>query len=112
MAQAAISTKIGQRLPVPLDVLADFCRRWKVVEFSLFGSILREDFSPNSDVDVLVVFEPDSGWSLFDLVRMEDDLSLLLERQVDLVERQAVEHSENYIRQRNVLTSLETIYAA
>jgi predicted nucleotidyltransferase len=108
---AALSV-ISGRIALPPEVLADFCRRWKVVEIALFGSILRDDFGPGSDVDVLVSFKAGSSWSLFDLVTMEDELSQIIGRQVDLVERQAVERSENYIRRRNILSSLETIYAA
>ncbi len=61
-------------IPLLLDRarLAAFCRRWGVAEFALFGSVLREDFGSESDVDVLVTFSPDVQRSLFDLVDMED----------------------------------------
>jgi len=63
----------GLKIDIPTDEIADFCRRWKVTELALFGSVLRGDFSPDSDVDVLVSFAPDAHWSLLDLVRMQDE---------------------------------------
>ncbi len=99
-------------IAIPQDEIADFCRRWRVTELALFGSILRQDFGPGSDVDVLVSFAPDARWSLFDLVRMEDELRAILGREVDLVERVAVEQSENYIRRKSILSNLEVVYAA
>jgi predicted nucleotidyltransferase len=97
---------------IPADEIADFCRRWKVTELALFGSVLREDFGPDSDVDALVSFAPDARWSLLDLVRMQDELKAILGREVDLVQRVAVERSENYIRRKSILSNLEVIYAA
>ena len=97
---------------IPEGRLADYCRRWKVAEMAIFGSALREDFGSESDVDVLVSFEEDARWSLFDLVRMEEELQELLGRPVDLVQRPAVEQSENYIRRRGILESAEVVYAA
>ena len=100
------------RIAVPDEQVAAFCRQWQIVELALFGSVLRDDFSPESDVDVLVTFAPSARWSLFDLVRMEDELTALLGRPVDLVERAAVEQSENYIRRQHILQSLEPVYVA
>ena len=99
-------------IKIPRDKLPDFCRRWKVTELALFGSALRHDFSPDSDVDILVSFAPEAHWSLFDLVVMEDELQALLGRKVDLVERAAVEQADNYIRRRSILDNFEVIYAA
>lgn len=89
-----------------------FCRKWKITELSLFGSLLREDFRPESDVDVLVAFAESSRWSLFDLLAMQDELREILGRDVDLVERKAVEKSENYLRRRRILRSAEPFYVA
>lgn len=99
-------------MEIPRDKIAEFCRRWKIIELSLFGSVLREDFQPDSDVDVLVSFAPDVPWSLWDLVTMQEELTQVLGRKVDLVERRAVERSENYIRRRHILNSAERIYVA
>jgi predicted nucleotidyltransferase len=101
-----------QKVSIPRNEITAFCRRWKVVEFSLFGSILRDDFRPDSDVDVLVTFAPDSRVSLFDLVHMEDELKNLFGRDVDLVERAAIEKSENYIRRKSILSNTQVVYAA
>ena len=100
------------QIAVPRDEIASFCRRWKVSELALFGSVLRGDFSSGSDVDVLVSFAPDAGWSLFDLVKMQEELKAILGREVDLVDRVAVERSENYIRRKSILSSTEVVYAA
>lgn len=99
-------------IELPREAIADFCRRWKVVELALFGSVLRDDFRPDSDVDVLVKFAPDAGHTLFDLVRMQDELSGILGREVDLVTRDAVETSRNYLRRKLILDSAEVVYAA
>lgn len=100
------------KINIPKDKIEDFCRRWKIKEFALFGSVLREDFRPDSDVDVLVSFEGDTHWSLFKMIDMQDELKEILRREVDLVERRAVERSENYIRRRHILQSLEPVYVA
>ena len=100
------------RVAIPYEAIAAFCRRWQITEFSLFGSVLRDDFRPDSDIDVLVTFAPDSRWGLFDLVHMEDELKDIFGRDVDLIEKTAVEQSENYIRRRQILSSYEPVYVA
>jgi predicted nucleotidyltransferase len=100
------------RMDLDQSALEAFCRRWKITELALFGSILREDFGPDSDVDVLVTFAEEAGWSLFDRVEMRDELAELLGRRVDLVSRRAVEDSHNWIRREAILGSAETFYAA
>jgi uncharacterized protein len=87
------------------DKLREFCRRWKVTEFSLFGSVIREDFGPHSDVDVLVTFAPNAPWTLSMWLEMQRELETLFQRRVDLIERDAVEHSENRFRKRAILSS-------
>jgi predicted nucleotidyltransferase len=103
---------VSVHIEVNLDRVAEYCRKWKVTELALFGSVLREDFRPDSDVDVLVTFAQDAKWSLFDLVEMQDELGQLLGRDVDLVEREAIEKSENYIRRKHILSNTEIIYVA
>ncbi len=100
------------KIEIPADEIADFCRRWKVTELALFGSALRGDFGPNSDVDVLVSFAAEAHWSLFDLVRMQEELRTILGREVDLLQRVAVEQSANYIRRKSILSNIEVVYAA
>ena len=100
------------RVDVPREVIADFCRRWQVREFCLFGSVLRDDFRPDSDVDVLVRFAPQARHNVFDLMRMEAELTRAFGRKVDLVDRDVLEQSPNYIRRRHILESAERVYAA
>lgn len=97
-------------IDIPRRRIEDFCRKWKITEFSLFGSVLRDDFRPDSDVDVLVTFGPDTKYSLFDLVHAQDELESILGRKVDLAERSALEQSKNYIRRRHILDSVEPVY--
>jgi len=99
-------------IEISKERVAAFCQKWKIVELSFFGSVLRDDFRPDSDVDVLVTFAPDGRYSLFDLVHMEEELGRILGRKVDLVERRAIELSENYIRRRHILNSTQTVYVA
>jgi predicted nucleotidyltransferase len=99
-------------IPLPQDIIADFCRRWKINEFALFGSVLRSDFGPESDLDILVTFTPEADWSLFDHVRMQQELNLLLNRKIDLFSRRAVEQSHNEPRRREILDTAQAIYVA
>lgn len=93
-------------IEIDKDKLRDFCRRWKITEFALFGSAVRPDeFRSDSDVDVMVSFSDDAEWSLFDHVHMQDELRELFGRDVDLLTRRAVERSLNPYRQRAILTS-------
>jgi len=103
---------MSARIPIDRKKVADFCRRWKITEFALFGSVLRDDFRPDSDVDVLVTFAPDAEWSLFDDVDMEEELSAIFGRKVDLVSRRAVERSDNWIRRKAILSTAEPVYVA
>ncbi len=96
-------------LNVPQDEIDAFCQRWRVVELAVFGSVLREDFRPDSDVDVLVSFEPNAHWSLFDLVTMQDELEALFGRPVDLVEKEGL---RNPFRRHAILSSQEVLYEA
>lgn len=103
-------------MPLPIDqykeAVGDFCRRWRIVEFAVFGSALRDDFRPDSDVDVLVTFEPDTQWSFRQWLEMTDELERIFGHRVDLVDRRSVEASKNYIRRKHILTHLERIYVA
>jgi predicted nucleotidyltransferase len=100
------------KVSIPRKKVGEFCRRWKISEMSLFGSVLRQDFKPDSDIDLLVTFEAKAKISLFDLVHMQDELKEIFGREVDLVERRAIEKSENYIRRKNILSNTKVIYAA
>ena len=99
------------RLGITPEELADFCQRWGIVELALFGSILREDFDLDSDVDVLVIFRPDHSWGL-EFIQMRDELAALFQRPVDLLTRQSILHSHNLLRRETILNSARAIYAA
>ncbi len=99
--------KVG--IDVPTERIVSFCRKWKVIEFAFFGSVLRDDFSPDSDIDVLVSFESDAPWSLLDIVTMKEEMEGMFGREVDLVEKKAL---RNPFRKRSILDSYEVIYAA
>jgi len=92
--------------------LGQFCRRWKIAEFALFGSILREDYRPDSDVDCLVTFAPESQWTLFDMAEMQDELQALFGRNIHLVSRRGLEASRNYLRREAILSSAEVVDVA
>ncbi len=102
---------IHPHVSVTHDQIAAFCQKWNIIQFELFGSVLRDDFRPDSDVDVLVTFAPRMGGTLYDLVHMEDELKELFGRDVDLVQRSVIEKSENYIRRKNILSSTQRVYA-
>ena len=97
-------------LALPMDRVADFCRRWQIRELAVFGSALRGDFGPESDIDLLARFSPDARWTILDHCRMEDELAEILGRRVDLVSRRAVEQSRNWIRREEILSTASTIY--
>ena len=99
-------------IEIDREKLETFCRKWKITELALFGSVLRDDFRPDSDVDVLVTFAPDAGVSLWDVLDAEEELKQMLGRDVDLVLRTTVERSRNYIRRRNILSSARPFYVA
>lgn len=98
------------QLTMPPAQLDAFCRRWKIARLELFGSALRNDFRPDSDVDILVSFAPGARWGLLSFVQMREDLSRLVGRKVDLVSRRAVEGSENPIRREAILGSARPLY--
>ena len=91
------------------EKLAAFCRKWKVRELSLFGSVLRDDFGPTSDVDVLVEFAPDGGVTFENRVEMLDELSAIFGREVDLVQPRFI---RNPFRRHSMLSSKEVVYVA
>ncbi len=100
------------QIQIPEAKIEELCRRNGIRRLALFGSVLSDRFSDSSDIDVLVSFAAGTRISLFTLVRMEEDLKGLLGRDVDLVERQAIEESPNWIRREAILRSAHVVYAA
>ncbi|OGW50380.1 MAG: DNA polymerase subunit beta [Nitrospirae bacterium RBG_19FT_COMBO_58_9] len=103
---------VEEKLRVSKETIAAFCRKWKITELALLSSVLREDFRPDSDVDVLVTFSPDSDWGIEHLLDMKEELEALFGREVDRVERRLVEGSRNYIRRNHILSHMESVYAS
>ncbi len=97
------------RIDIPMESIKAFCAKWKIVEFSLFGSVLRDDFQSDSDIDVLLSFGENSTWSLYDFVDMKDELRTIFGREVDLVEKEAI---RNPYRRRSMLAKHKVLYAA
>ena len=101
---------MGQaKIDIPLEKIQAFCRRWRVRELALFGSVLSDDFRPDSDVDVMVSLDNDAAWSAFDLVDMAEELRAIFWREVDLLEKEAV---RNPFRRHLMLSNREVLYAA
>ena len=99
-------------MSLPTEALQQFCRRWKISELALFGSVLRTDFRPDSDVDVLVTFTGDADWSLLTRVQMQQELAALLQRPVDLISKRGLERSANWLRREAILNTAQVIVSA
>lgn len=100
-------TWVNDRLNATPAQIAEFCQRWNIIEFALFGSVLRDDFRPDSDIDVLVTFAPEARWSLFDWVDMKDELTALFGRNVDMADKQGL---QNPYRRCEILQNHQVIY--
>jgi predicted nucleotidyltransferase len=100
---------VTDNIALDLSRIRDLCRRWQIKEFSLFGSVLRGDFRPSSDVDVLVTFEAEAPWSLFDIVRLQDELTAMFGRESHVVEARAL---RNPFRRAEILRTRKVVYAA
>ena len=98
------------RITLPRRKIAAFCRKWKIKEFSLFGSVLQDDFRPDSDIDVIIDFEAGTVHTLLDLATMTVELETLFGRQVDLMTLPSIEQSRNYLRRKEILSTREPVY--
>ena len=103
---------IYPRLGITAEQLSEFCRQWQVAELSLFGSVLREDFNENSDIDILVTYLPTAKRGLFEKIRMKEEFERLLNRSVDLVSKKAIEKSHNWLRREYILKTAKVFYVA
>lgn len=99
-------------IELPMEKIVEFCDRWQVTEFALFGSVLRDDFRPDSDIDVLISFSPAAKRGLTETLQMRDELQAIFERKVDLLVKAAIERSENWLRRKNILESAQVIYVS
>lgn len=98
-----------KKFRLPRKKIAEFCKRWSITEFSLFGSVLREDFNPDSDIDVLVSIDPGAHIGLFEIARMQIELENMFKRPVDLVEKEGL---RNPYRRYEILRTAQVIYAS
>lgn len=100
------------RIPLDMEKIKQFCEKWKIVEFSLFGSVLTDDFRPDSDVDVMVEFAEDARPTFFTLTDIEDGLKEMFGHEIDLVTKRSVTTSENHLMRRSILSNKRTLYAS
>lgn len=98
-----------KKFRIPRKRIAEFCKRWSITEFAVFGSVLRDDFRPDSDVDVLVSIDPKAHIGLFEIAEMQIELENMFKRSVDLVEKEGL---RNPYRRSEILSTAQVIYAA
>lgn len=98
-------------IELPMERITEFCHKWQVTEFALFGSVLRDDFRADSDIDILISFSPNAKRGLTETLQMRDELQVIFQRKVDLIVKVAIERSENWLRRKNILESAQIIYA-
>jgi hypothetical protein len=96
-------------IELPQAAISQFCQRWKIEEFYLFGSVLRDDFRSDSDIDVMVQFAADARWG-FEIVQMKQELEEIFGRKVDLLTKKSIEQSKNWIRRKEILGTAREIY--
>ncbi|MGB7414703.1 MAG: nucleotidyltransferase family protein [Thermosynechococcaceae cyanobacterium] len=103
---------IIQNLDFPMVQIKELCDRWGIKEFALFGSVLRDDFRPTSDIDILITFTPDARKGLLTLARIKHELEDLLGRNVDILTKKSIQQSQNNARRHTILTSAQVLYVA
>lgn len=96
-------------IAMPIDRIRQFCQNWQIIELALFGSVLRDDFHADSDIDVLVAFAATANWGLLEHAKMQEELEVLFSRPVDLIGKQAIESSSNWIRRQEILSTAQII---
>ena len=104
-------TALTNNIDLPIEQIQEFCQRWHITEFALFGSVLRDDFRLDSDIDVLATFNPTFQRGLRETLQMREELQILFDRKVDLLVKAAIERSENWLRRKHILESARVIYA-
>jgi predicted nucleotidyltransferase len=98
-------------IDLPMEQIQEFCQKWQVTEFALFGSVLRDDFRSDSDIDILITFSPNAKRGLVETLQMRDELQAIFNRKVDLIVKAAIKRSKNWLRRKNILESAQIIYA-
>jgi len=97
-----------KKFTLPRKKIAEFCKRWSITEFSVFGSVLRDDFRSDSDIDVLVSIDPKAHIGLFQIIEMKLELEEMFKRPVDLVEKEGL---KNPYRRKEILRTAQVVYA-
>ena len=103
-------TKLTTKIKPSTEQIQNFCDRWHITEFALFGSVLRDDFRPDSDIDILVTFDPKFKRGLAETLQMRQELQTLFGRKIHLIVKAAIQRSENWLRRKNILESAQVIY--
>lgn len=101
-----------KNIELPNKKIELFCQKWQISELALFGSVLRDDFNLDSDIDILVSFDSNAKRGLTETIQMHDELEALFQRKVDLIVKDAIQRSDNWLRKKNILESAQTIYVA
>jgi predicted nucleotidyltransferase len=105
---------LTSQIELPMDKIADFCRRWGVARLEIFGSALRDDFRPDSDLDFMFTpgpgFQRDKAYGPWGRELMAEELAGLVGREVDLIEHAAIERHRNWIRRKHILETAQTVY--
>ena len=107
----ATTVELNLAIEIPGEALTAFCSKWGLRKLELFGSVLREDFRSDSDVDVMVTFDSTCRPTLFEFIAMQDELEDIFGREVDLLTRHSIEASHNCFRRQSILESARVIYA-
>jgi len=105
-----IDSNIQQRLGLSVEEIVDFCQKWNIIELSLFGSVLSDQFRPDSDIDILINFSSNARQGLLTLAKLKHELEDKIGREVDVALKDSVENSENWIRRNDILTTAQVIY--
>lgn len=105
-----LEPQVQQRLGLSTEEIVQFCQQWNIMEFALFGSVLSNQFHPNSDIDILIRFAPNTRQGLLTLAKIKHALEAQIGRKVDIVLKESIENSENWIRRNDILKSAQIIY--
>jgi len=98
------------KVEIPVKKIEVFCQKWLVKQMAIFGSVLRDDFDPQtSDIDILIEFLPEASWG-FEIATIKQELEIIFKRPVDLVSKKAIEQSRNPYRKKEILESFKVIY--
>ena len=102
--------KLIAAIELPTQQIQEFCQKWQVTEFALFGSVLREDFRPDSDIDILVTFSSTAKRGLAETLQMHDELQVIFNREVDVIVKSAIKRSENWLRRKKKLVKTQEYF--